>query len=60
MPAPPRACGGDVIEYSAGQRWVKLPGTVHTHTENLSQTMPARLLAVFIEPTGVRLTTADR
>lgn len=51
---------GDVMAYRAGQGWVEPPGTVHTHTENPSQSMPARLLAVCIAPTGVRLTTADQ
>jgi quercetin dioxygenase-like cupin family protein len=41
-----------VIDYRAGQTWVEPPGTEHTLTENPSQTMPARLLAVFIAPTG--------
>jgi quercetin dioxygenase-like cupin family protein len=44
--------GGKVIDYRAGQSWVEPPGTEHTLTENFSQTMPARLLAVFIAPTG--------
>jgi quercetin dioxygenase-like cupin family protein len=52
--------GGDVIEYSAGQSWVEPPGTVHTHKENPSQTVPARLLAVFIAPTGAQLTSVDK
>ena len=52
--------GGDVIEYSAGQRGVESPGTVHTRTEHPSQTMPARHLAVFIAPTGAQLTTVDK
>jgi hypothetical protein len=29
-------------------------------TENPSQTIPARLLAVFIAPTGAQLTTYDQ
>jgi quercetin dioxygenase-like cupin family protein len=49
--------GGKVIKYRAGQSWVEPPGTEHTLTENPSQTMPARLLAVFIAPTGAELTT---
>ena len=52
--------GGEVIEYRAGQSWVEPPGATHTLTENPSQTMPARLLAVFIAPTGARLTTYDK
>jgi quercetin dioxygenase-like cupin family protein len=49
--------GGKVIDYRAGQTWVEPPGTEHTLTENPSQTMPARLLAVFIAPTGAPLKT---
>jgi quercetin dioxygenase-like cupin family protein len=52
--------GGDVIEYRAGQSWVEPPGATHTLTENPSRTMPARLLAVFVAPTGARLTTYDK
>ncbi|MDQ4148078.1 MAG: cupin domain-containing protein [Pseudomonadota bacterium] len=49
--------GGKVIDYRAGQTWVEPPGTEHTLTENPSKTMPARLLAVFIAPTGAPLKT---
>jgi len=51
--------GGEVVEYHAGQSWVEPPGATHTLTENPSQTVPARLLAVFIAPTGARLTRYD-
>ncbi len=37
-------------------RWLS-PGAEHTLTENRNQAMPARLLAVFIVPTGAQLTT---
>jgi quercetin dioxygenase-like cupin family protein len=40
------------IEYHAGQSWVEPPGATHTRTENPSQSMPVRLLALFITPTG--------
>jgi quercetin dioxygenase-like cupin family protein len=52
--------GGEVIEYRAGQSWVEPPGATHTLTENPSSTMPARLLAVFVAPTGAQLTTYDQ
>jgi len=50
---------GEVVEYRAGQYWVESPGAEHTLTQNASQTLPARLLAVFIAPTGAQLTTYD-
>jgi quercetin dioxygenase-like cupin family protein len=50
---------GEVIEYHAGQYWVEPPGTMHTLTENPSKTMPARFFAVFIAPSGARLTTME-
>jgi len=52
--------GGKVSEYRAGQYWVEPPGAEHTLTQNPSRTMPARLLAVFIAPTGAQLTTYDK
>jgi quercetin dioxygenase-like cupin family protein len=52
--------GGEVVEYHAGQSWVEPPGAKHTLTENPSQTMPARLLAVFVAPTGAQPTTYDK
>jgi quercetin dioxygenase-like cupin family protein len=47
------------IDYHTGQYWVEPPGTRHTLTENPSATRPARLLAVFIAPTGATLTIPD-
>ena len=51
---------GEVLDYQPGQYWVEPPGTRHTLTENPSETLPARLLAVFIAPTGAQLTTYDK
>jgi quercetin dioxygenase-like cupin family protein len=51
---------GPVVEYRAGQYWVEPPGARHTLTQNPSSTEPARLLAVFVTPTEVQLTTYDR
>lgn len=52
--------GGTAIDYAVGQSWVEPPGTEHTLTANPSGTEPARLLAVFVAPTGAELTTVDR
>ncbi len=52
--------GGGAIEYRAGQYWVEPPGARHALTENPSRTTPARLLAVFVAPTGAQLTTYDK
>jgi quercetin dioxygenase-like cupin family protein len=52
--------GGEVMEYGAGKGWIEPPGATHTLSENPSQTMPARLLAVFIAPARARLTTYDK
>lgn len=51
---------GEVIEYGVGQSWSEPPGTVHSFMENPSKTVPARLLATIIAPTGAQLTTYDR
>lgn len=51
---------GEIIEYRAGQSWSEAPGTIHSFMENPSQTVPARLLATIIAPTGAQLTTYDK
>jgi quercetin dioxygenase-like cupin family protein len=51
---------GEVIEYRTGQSWSEPPGTVHSYMENPSKTVPARLLATIIAPTGAQLTTYDK
>lgn len=51
---------GELIEYRAGQSWSEPPGTVHSFMENPSRTLPARLLATIIAPTGAQLTTYDK
>lgn len=51
---------GEIIEYRTGQSWSEPPGTVHSFMENPSQTIPARLLATIIAPTGAQLTTYDK
>jgi quercetin dioxygenase-like cupin family protein len=48
---------GEIVEYRVGESWSEPPGTVHSFMENPSQTMPARLLATIIAPTGAQLTT---
>ena len=50
---------GEIIEYRPGQSWSEPPGTVHSFMENPSQTVPARLLATLITPTGAQLTSYD-
>jgi quercetin dioxygenase-like cupin family protein len=50
---------GRVSEYRPGQYWIEPPGAEHTLTQNPSG-VPARLLAVFIAPTGAQLTTYDK
>ena len=52
--------GGQVIEYRAGQYWVEPLGAENTLTQNPSRSMPARLLDVFVAPTGAKLTTYDK
>lgn len=51
---------GELIEYRAGQSWSEPHGTVHSFMENPSRTLPARLLATIIAPTGAQLTTYDK
>lgn len=51
---------GPVVEYRAGQFWVEPPDARHVLTQNPSSTESARLLAVFVAPTGAQLTTYYR
>jgi quercetin dioxygenase-like cupin family protein len=45
--------------FKVGDSWVEPPGTVHTKVVNPSKTEPARILAVFVAPTGAQLTTPN-
>lgn len=51
---------GEVIEYRAGESWNEPPGSIHSYMENPSKTVPARLIATIIAPTGAKLTTYDQ
>jgi quercetin dioxygenase-like cupin family protein len=51
---------GEVIEYRAGESWSEPPGSIHSFMENPSKTVPARLIATIIAPTGAKLTTYDQ
>ena len=48
------------VGYSVGESWVEPPGAVHSLTENLSDTEPAQILAVFIAEEGATLTTSGK
>ena len=45
--------------YRAGEDWYEAPGAHHKVTENISKKAPARLLVVFVSPTGTPLKTPD-
>ncbi|CAN5431527.1 cupin domain-containing protein [soil metagenome] len=45
--------------YRTGDDWYEAPGAHHKVTENTSKTAPARLLVVFVSPTGTPLKTPD-
>ncbi len=45
--------------YRAGEDWYEPPSAHHKVTENVSKIQPARLLVVFISPTGTPLKNAD-
>lgn len=50
---------GPVKVYSAGQGFFEPAGSVHTISENASDTEPARLLAIFVADEGAQLTKAS-
>ncbi len=47
------------VVYGVGQDWTEAPGAHHVLTENASTRLPARLLVVFVAPTGAPLKIAD-
>jgi quercetin dioxygenase-like cupin family protein len=46
--------------YATGQSWSEPPGAHHIMTENVSATLPAKLLVVFISDTGGPLKSDDK
>lgn len=48
----------DPRDFSSGESWIEPPGVLHTLTQNLSETRPAKLLAVFVAKSGASLTTS--
>jgi quercetin dioxygenase-like cupin family protein len=46
--------------YAAGQSWSEPPGAHHLVTENVSATLPAKLLVVFISDKGDPLKSDDK
>jgi quercetin dioxygenase-like cupin family protein len=50
---------GPARVYSAGEGFFEPPGSVHTVSENASDTEPASLLAIFIADDGAELTTTS-
>jgi quercetin dioxygenase-like cupin family protein len=46
--------------YATGQSWSEPPGAHHIMTENVSATLPAKLLVVFISDTGEPLKSDDK
>jgi quercetin dioxygenase-like cupin family protein len=47
------------VVYNVGQDWFEPPSAHHVLTENVSNSQPARLLVVFVAPTGTPLKIAD-
>jgi len=45
--------------YRTGEDWYEPPGAHHKVTENVSKSQPARLLVIFISPTGTPLKIPD-
>lgn len=45
--------------YRTGDNWYEAPGAHHVLTQNTSRTKPARLLVVFVGPTGAPLKISD-
>ncbi len=50
----------EAVDYAAGESWTETPSTLHTLTENLSKTEPARILVIFVGKEGANLTTSGK
>jgi quercetin dioxygenase-like cupin family protein len=51
---------GPVRTYKAGEGFFEPVGSVHSVSENASETEPASLLAVFVAPDGAQLTAPEQ
>lgn len=51
--------GEPMRTYHQGENWTEQPGAHHLATENASPTQPAKLLVVFVAPTGAQLKLDD-
>ncbi len=48
----------EAIDYHAGDSWAEPPGTIHSLTQNPSETGVAKILAIFVAREGAQLTTS--
>jgi quercetin dioxygenase-like cupin family protein len=56
-----RVNDGEVRVFHAGEHWTEKPGAHHTISENVSDTEPAKLLAIFVADTKDKdLVTFDK
>jgi len=49
----------EMIEYKSGESWVEPLGTIHSFTQNPSQTAKAKFLAVFVAKEDTKLTVME-
>src|SRR3569833_3496931 len=49
---------GEMRIFRAGESWSEAPGAIHSVSRNASKTEPAKLLAVFVLDTTVKVLTA--
>jgi quercetin dioxygenase-like cupin family protein len=54
-----KLAGESTHTYRQGENWVEQPGAHHLLTENVSRTVPAKLLVIFISTTGDKLKIDD-
>ncbi len=50
----------EIIEYKVGGSWVESPNTIHSLTQNPSQTVTAKLLAIFVAKKDAKLTVMNK
>lgn len=50
----------EIIEYKVGESWGESPNTIHSLTQNPSQTVTAKLLAIFVAEKDAKLTVMNK
>ena len=50
----------EMVEYTTGESWVEPPNTIHSLTQNPSQTVAAKILAIIVAEKDAKLTVMNK